>query len=99
MAQGFALGRLTQDVQAPPYRQVLDLAEVSVDVGEEVRELLGLLLDAEVAVEFRLAQGLPDPDPNRGELRGVQRLYLVVLIEELFELRQIVVGLGAGHRW
>ena len=70
-------------MEASADREVLYLAEVSVDVDEEVRELLGLLLDAEVAVELSLAQGLPDPDPYRWQFRWIERLYLVVLVEEL----------------
>src|ERR687896_1927803 len=93
------MGRLAEDVEASPYGEVFDLTKVSVDVGEEIGELLGLLLDAEVAVELRIAEGLPDHDPYRWQLRGVERLYLVILVQQLLELCQIVVCLSTGHGW
>ena len=70
MTQGLAFWRLAESVEPSPYGKVFDLTEVSVDVSEEIRELLGLLFDAEVAVELRIAQGLPDPDPYRRSFEG-----------------------------
>src|SRR3712207_7083905 len=57
----------------------------SVHVGQEVAELLGLLLYPEVAVELGIAQGLPYLHPYGWQLRRVERLELVVLVEERSE--------------
>src|SRR3712207_5380990 len=70
----------------------------SVHVGQEVAELLGLLLYPEVAVELGIAQGLPYLHPYGWQLRRVERLELVVLVEELLQAGEVVVGLCAGHR-
>src|SRR3712207_9466344 len=70
----------------------------SVHVGQEVAELLGLLIYPEVAVELGIAQGLPYLHPYGWQLRRVERLELVVLVEELLQAGEVVVGLCAGHR-
>src|SRR3712207_6714702 len=61
--------------------------------SEEVAELLGLFFHAEVPVQLGVAQGLPDPHADRGQLRRVQGLDLIVLVEELLEADKVVVGL------
>src|SRR3712207_6714707 len=66
--------------------------------SEEVAELLGLFFHAEVPVQLGVAQGLPDPHADRGQLRRVQGLDLIVLVEELLEAGKVVVGLRPRHR-
>ena len=85
-------------MQAAPDREVFDLAQVAVHVVQKVAELLGLLLYAEVPVQLGVAQRLPDPGSYGRKLRRVERLDLVVLVEQLLQPRQVVVGLGPGHR-
>jgi hypothetical protein len=59
-------------------------------------------LEVEVVVQLGLVQQGPDASGQRGQLRRVERLAARVLVEQLLELRQLVVGLGAHHggtRW
>ena len=97
-----ALGRGAEDVQAVADLEVLDLAQVAVDVLDEraevlERRLLGLL-EVEVVVQLGLVQQGPDASGERRQLGRVERLAARVLVEELLELGQLVVGLGAHHR-
>ena len=92
--------RLAEHVQAVADLRVLDLAEPAVEVHDEVVEalVLGLVGDAEVAVELRGLDQLPDLAADRGDLAGVHRLDRGVLVEQLLEAGQVAVRLGARHR-
>ena len=97
-----ALGRGAEDVQAVADLEVLDLAQVAVDVLDEraevlERRLLGRL-EVEVVVQLGLVQQRPDASGERRQLGRVERLAARVLVEQLLELGQLVVGLGAHHR-
>src|SRR3712207_8862752 len=86
-------------METAPYGEILYLAQIAVDVVQEIAELLGLLFNPEVPVQLGVAQRLPYAHPDRRELRRIQRLDLVVLVEELFEAGEIVVSLRPRHRW
>ena len=97
-----ALRRRAEDVQSVADLQVLDLAQVAVDVLDEraevlQRRLLGLL-EVEVVVQLGLVQQRPDAPGQRRQLGRVERLAARVLVEQLLELGQLVVGLRAHHR-
>ena len=93
---GFELGpdRLKNDLG------VLDLAQPAVDVQQEVVELLvaGPLFEAEVAVHLGGAHQGPDLAPDRGQFGRVHGGDVAVLVQELFQARDVAVALGAGHR-
>ena len=98
--QGFALRGEAEDVQAVADRGVLDLAQVAVDVQDELVEFgrAGLRVDAEVVMQVGgLDQG-PDLGPQRGQLVRVERGHGRVLVEQLLELGHLAVGVGARHR-
>jgi hypothetical protein len=66
VTEGFAFRCFPEYVEAAPNREVFYLAEVAVYVVEEVAELFGLFFYAEVAVEFGVAEGLPDLGADGG---------------------------------
>ena len=67
---------------------------------EEVVELLvaGRLGDVQVVVQLGLLDELPDLPADGRQLGRVHRLHLGVLVEQLLELRHLVVRVGARHR-
>ncbi|CAM5741350.1 hypothetical protein SHIRM173S_08738 [Streptomyces hirsutus] len=89
-----------QDMEAVADLGVLDLAEPAVDVQEEVVEavVVGAVVEAEVVVEAGGLDEGPDLGADRRELRRVHGGDLGVLVEELFQARDVAVGVGAGHR-
>ena len=97
---GFVPGRAAQHVQAATDLGVLELAQVPVDVQHEVVEGLvtRLLSDTQVSVELGLDEQLPDLAADRGQLGRVERGDGGVLVEEVLQPGQVVVGLGASHR-
>jgi hypothetical protein len=92
--------RLAEYVQAVADEDVLDLAQVAVDVQQEVVELLvgGRLRHVQVVVQLRGRDEVPDLATDGRELARVHRLHLGVLVEQLLELRHLVVALGPRHR-
>ena len=97
---GLARRRLAEDVQAVADLDVLDLAQPAVDVQQHVveRVLVGPVVQAEVVVHLGRAHQRPDLLADGGQLAGVQRGDVGVLVEQLLQPRDVAVGLGAGHR-
>ncbi len=79
--------------------RILDLAEVAVDVQEEIveRVVAGPVFDVQIVVQLRGLDQRPDLGPHRRQLRGVERGHGRVFVQQLLELGQIAVGVGAGH--
>ncbi len=89
-----------EDVQPVADLHVLDLAEVAVDVHDELVELrvVRLLVDMQVVVELGRLHQRPDLRPHGRRLRRVQVGDERVLVEELLQFGQVAVGVRAGHR-
>ena len=98
--QRLALGSAAEDVQPVADLDVLDLAEVAVDVQHELVEVLlgGRLVDVQVVVQLGGRDQLPDLRPDRRQLDRVERRDAGVLVEQLLELGQLAVGVGPRHR-
>ena len=77
---------------------VLDLAEVAVDVLDERRDVVGPLLDSEVGLQVGALDRTPDAHGEGRQLGGVEHLEPRVFVEQRLELRHLVVGVGAHHR-
>ena len=94
------VGRLAEDVQPVADLDVLDLAQPAVDVQQHVveRVLVGPVVQPEVVVHLRRPHQRPDLLPDGGQLAGVERGDVGVLVEQLFEAGDVAVGFGAGHR-
>ena len=60
--------------------------------------LVGPVLQPEVVVHLRGPHQRPDLLPDRGQLAGVQRGDVGVLVEQLLEPGDVAVGLGTRHR-
>ena len=97
---GVSFGRPAQRVEPAADLRVLELAEVTVDVQQEVVELVvgGRIGASEVAVDLGVDEQVPHLLPHGGDLRRVERLDLGVLVEELLEAGELVVGVGARER-
>ena len=95
--QLLALGRPAEHVQAVLDLDVLDLAEVAVDVLDERAHVVGPLRHAEVGLQVGRLDGGPDPRGERRELAGVEHLQARVLVEQRLEVGELVVRLGAHH--
>ena len=98
---GVALGGAAEGVEPAADLGVLQLAEVAVEVEEEVVEVVVAGRRAgrvQVVVEGGPLAQLPDLGPEGGELGRVEGRHLVVLVEEPLEPGQVVVDLGPGHR-
>ena len=95
-----SLRRAAEDVQAVADLHVLDLAQVAVDVQYEVVELrlARHRLLVQVAVQFGRGDDLPDLRAQRRDLGRVERLDRGVLVEQLLQLGELAVRVGAGHR-
>ena len=80
------VGRLAEDVQAVADLDVLDLAQITVDVQHEVVERVGvgLAVDVQVVVELRGLDERPDLCAYGGQLGRVEGLHGGVLVQELF---------------
>ncbi len=87
-------------MQAVADLDVLDLAQPAVDVQQHVVEriLVGTVLETQVVVHLRRAHQRPDLLPDGGQLAGIERGDVGVLVEQLLESRDVAVALGAGHR-
>ena len=94
------VGACAEDVQAVADLDVLDLAQPAVDVQQHVveRVLVGPVVQAEVVVHLRRAHQRPDLLTDGGQLARVERGDVGVLVEQLFQSRDVAVGFGAGHR-
>ena len=89
-----------EDVQPVADQRVLDLAQVAVDVQHEAVELFlarrrGQL---QVVVQFGGLDQFPDLGPQHRQLDRVEGADRRVLIQQLLQLGQVAVGVGAGHR-
>ena len=60
--------------------------------------LVGPVVQPEVVVHLGGPHQRPDLLADRGQLAGVERGDVGVLVEQLFQPRDVAVGLGAGHR-
>ncbi len=89
-----------EDVQAVADLGVLHLAEVSVDMQQEVVEVVvaGTLVQPEIVVELGGLDERPDLRPDRRQLGRVERGQGGVLVQELFQPGHVTVGVGAGQR-
>lgn len=87
-------------MQAVPDLHVLDLAEIAVDVHHERVEVavVRLVVDMQVVVELGRLDQRPDLRADRRGLRRVQVGDEGVLVEELLQLGEVAVGVGARHR-
>ena len=94
------VGRLAEDVQTVADLDVLDLAQPAVDVQQHVVEdvLVGPVLEAEVVVHLRRPHQRPDLLADGGQLAGVERRDVGVLVEQLLEPGDVAVALGPRHR-
>ena len=97
-AQLLALGRAAEHVQPVLDLDVLDLAQVAVDVADEGAEVVGPLGHAELGLQVRALDGRPDARRQRRQLGRVEHLEPGVVVQQRLELGQLVVGLGSHHR-
>ncbi len=97
-AQLLAARGRAEHVQPVLDLDVLDLAQVAVDVLDERAEVVGTLAHAEVGLQVRALDRVPDARRQPGQLGRVEDLQARVLVEQRLELGQLVVGLGAHHR-
>ena len=77
---------------------VLDLAQVAVDVLDELADVLGPLVDVEVGLQVGALDRRPDARSEAGQLGRVEHLQARVLVEQRLQLGHLVVGVGAHHR-
>ncbi len=79
---------------------VLDLAQPTVDVQQHVveRVVLGTFGEAQIVVHLGGAHQRPDLLADSGQLAGVERRDVGVLVEQLLQSRYVPVAFGAGHR-
>ena len=91
---------LPQDVQPVADLDVLDLAQPAVDVQQHVveRVLGGPFGQPEVVVHLGGPDQRPDLLADGGQLAGIQRGDVGVLVEQLLQTRDVAVGFGARHR-
>ena len=87
-------------MQAVADLDVLDLAEPTVDVQQHVveRVVLGSLGQTQIVVHLGGAHQRPDLLADRGQLAGVERGDVGVLVEQLLQSCDVPVAFGAGHR-
>jgi hypothetical protein len=85
-------------VQAVLDLDVLDLAQVAVDVADERAHVVRALVHAEVRLQVGRLDRRPDPRRQRGQLRRIEHLEARVLVEQRLELGELVVGVRAHHR-
>ena len=92
--------RRAEHVEAVADLGVLDLAEPAVHVQDEVVERLvvGLLLQPQISVHLGGMHELPDLAADRRQLGRVHRGDVGVLVEQLFEARDVAVRLRTRHR-
>ena len=79
---------------------VLDLAQPAVDVQQHVveRVVVGPVLQPEVVVHLGGPHERPDLLTDGGQLAGIERGDVGVLVEQLLQTRDVAVGFGPGHR-
>ena len=97
-AQLIASRRAAEHVQAVLDLDVLDLAQVAVDVLDELADVLGPLVDVEVGLQVGALDRRPDARSEAGQLGRVEHLQARVLVEQRLQLGHLVVGVGAHHR-
>ena len=92
--------RLAEYVKPVADLDVLDLAQPAVDVQQHVveRVVLGPFCQAEIVVHLGGAHQRPDLLADRGQLAGVERRDVGVLVEQLLQSRDVPVAFGPGHR-
>ena len=97
---GLTRRRSAQYVQSVADLDVLDLAQPSVDVQQHVVEgvVLGSLGQTEVVIHLGGAHQRPDLLADGGQLAGVERGDVGVLVEQLLQSCDVAVAFGAGHR-
>ena len=97
---GLARRRLAEDVQPVADLDVLDLAQPAVDVQQHVveRVVVGPFGEAEIVVHLGGPHQRPDLLADGGQLAGVERGDVGVLVEQLLQSRDVAVAFGARHR-
>ena len=92
-------GAAAEHVQAVLDLDVLDLAQVAVDVLDERADVVrAARATPRSACRLARLDRRPDARRERGQLGRVEHLQARVLVEQRLELGQLVVGVGAHHR-
>ena len=91
---------LAEDVQAVADLDIFDLAQPAVDVQDHVvkRVLFGPLGQSQVVVHLGGPDQGPDLLADSGQLAGIQCGDVGVLVQQLFQTRDVTIGFGARHR-
>ena len=97
--QLLALGSLSQGMKAVLNLGVFQLTQVPVDFQDEFPEILGLIVDSQVPVQFRFLGQFPNLLLQDGQLGRVKGLALVVLVHQLLQPGNIAVAVSGGQRW
>ena len=77
---------------------ILDFAEVAVDFQHKLREVVGLFVNAQVAMQLGLLHQIPDLGFQGGQLGRIQGLALVMFVHQLLQPGDVAVGVSGGHR-
>lgn len=87
-------------MQAVADLDVLDLAQPPVDVQDHVveRVLFRAFGQPQIVVHLGGPDQRPDLLADGGQLAGIQRGHVGVLVEQLLQTRDVAVGFGARHR-
>ena len=88
---------LPKRVQAIAYLRVFQLADVAVYVQDEVVEVVGYLVHAEVIVEPGPLDNLPDLLAQHRQLLRVHSLSAGVLVHQLLAAGDVAVAVGSRH--
>ena len=85
-------------MQSVAYLRVLQLADVAVDVQDEVVKVIRYLVDVQVFIQARLLHDFPYLLAKHRQLLRVHPLRAGVFIHELLAARDVAVAVGGGHR-
>ena len=94
-------GRLAEHVEPAADLRVLQCTQVAIDVQDDIVEVIARrrrLVEREVAVDLCVDEQLPHLVAQRGKLGRIHRRHLRIGVEELLELREVVVEVGARQR-
>jgi hypothetical protein len=76
---------------------VLQLAQIAIHVQQEVAKIVRGFCGMQIVVQIGLYDEVPDLRLDGGELTGVKRLHLIILVHELFQPGDVVVHFSPHH--
>ena len=85
-------------MQPVAYLRVFQLADIAIDMQDEVVKIVRYLVDVQVFIQARLLNDFPNLLAEHRQFLRVHPLCAGVLVHKLLAARDVTVAVGSRHR-